>query len=138
MSSTHGWPKPGGWRSVLKIHPAAEIDPLMSAPELHALGEDIKKNGLQSHTGLDLIIGLGGETCAKSSATPVTADTAPRKIASSPTGSRLNPTADLRRVCMVAIHLETKATARAVKASDAAVKSSKALKKASRGVIRHD
>jgi hypothetical protein len=36
------------WRNVLKIHPAAEIDPLMSEAELRALGEDIKKNGLQS------------------------------------------------------------------------------------------
>ena len=38
------------WRSVLLIHPAAELFPLLAvtAPdELLALGEDIKKNGLQ-------------------------------------------------------------------------------------------
>ena len=36
------------WRDVLPIHPAADLFPLMSADELKALGEDIKKNGLQS------------------------------------------------------------------------------------------
>jgi hypothetical protein len=36
------------WRSVLQIHPAAELFPLMSPDELRALGEDIKKNGLTS------------------------------------------------------------------------------------------
>jgi hypothetical protein len=34
------------WRDVLAIHPAAELFPRMSEDELHALGEDIKKNGL--------------------------------------------------------------------------------------------
>jgi hypothetical protein len=36
-----------GWRNVLKIHPAAELFPLMSPEELKELGEDIKKNGPQ-------------------------------------------------------------------------------------------
>src|SRR5262245_4189990 len=36
------------WRDVLKIHPAAELFPLMPPDELKALGEDIKKNGLTS------------------------------------------------------------------------------------------
>jgi hypothetical protein len=36
------------WRSVLRIHPAAELFPLMASDELRALGEDIKKNGLKS------------------------------------------------------------------------------------------
>jgi hypothetical protein len=36
-----------GWRDVLPVHPAAEIFPLMSEPELKAMAEDIKKNGLQ-------------------------------------------------------------------------------------------
>ena len=36
------------WRDVLPIHPAAELFPLMTPDELHALGEDIKKNGLTS------------------------------------------------------------------------------------------
>jgi hypothetical protein len=34
------------WRDVLKIHPACELFPAMSADELKALGEDIEKNGL--------------------------------------------------------------------------------------------
>jgi hypothetical protein len=36
------------WRDVLLIHPAAELFPRMSADDLKALGEDIKKNGLAS------------------------------------------------------------------------------------------
>jgi hypothetical protein len=36
------------WRDHLKIHPAAELFPLMSEPELRELGEDIKTNGLLS------------------------------------------------------------------------------------------
>jgi hypothetical protein len=36
------------WRDVLKIHPAAELFPLMGADELKALGEDIKRNGMTS------------------------------------------------------------------------------------------
>src|SRR5262245_13868150 len=36
------------WRDVLPIHPAADLFPLMSADELKTLGEDIKKNGLQT------------------------------------------------------------------------------------------
>jgi ParB/Sulfiredoxin domain len=39
--------KPKSWRDVLPIHPAADLFPLMSPDELRALGEDIKKNGLQ-------------------------------------------------------------------------------------------
>jgi ParB-like chromosome segregation protein Spo0J len=38
---------PKSWRDVLPIHPAAELFPLMTADELKALGEDIRKNGLQ-------------------------------------------------------------------------------------------
>ncbi len=35
------------WRDVLKVHPAADLFPMMTPDELKALGEDIKKNGLQ-------------------------------------------------------------------------------------------
>src|SRR5215813_9299133 len=33
------------WRDHLPVHPAADLFPLMSEPELRELGEDIKKNG---------------------------------------------------------------------------------------------
>jgi hypothetical protein len=36
------------WRDVLPIHPAAEVCPMMSEPELKEWGEDIKKNGLKT------------------------------------------------------------------------------------------
>jgi ParB-like chromosome segregation protein Spo0J len=36
-----------GWRDHLKVHPACDLFPLMSEDELKALGDDIKKNGLQ-------------------------------------------------------------------------------------------
>ena len=37
------------WRDHLKIHPAAELFPLMSEPELRELGEDIKAKGTIHH-----------------------------------------------------------------------------------------
>ena len=40
--------KPTSWRDALPVHPAADLFPLMTRDELKALGEDIKKNGLQS------------------------------------------------------------------------------------------
>jgi ParB-like chromosome segregation protein Spo0J len=36
-----------GWRDKYKVHPAADVFPMMSDEELAALGEDIKKNGLK-------------------------------------------------------------------------------------------
>ena len=39
-----------GWRDKYKVHPAADVFPMMSDEELAELGEDIKKNGL-IHTG---------------------------------------------------------------------------------------
>jgi hypothetical protein len=41
-------PATKGWRTLLKVHPAAALFPMMFADELKALGEDIKKNGLTS------------------------------------------------------------------------------------------
>ena len=41
------------WRDHLKIHPAAELFPLMSEPELRELGEDIRANGLLSPIIID-------------------------------------------------------------------------------------
>ena len=35
------------WREKYKVHPAADVFPMMSDEELDALGEDIKANGLQ-------------------------------------------------------------------------------------------
>jgi hypothetical protein len=40
------------WRDRLKVHPAAELFPLMSEAELKELGADIKKNGLTSRVVL--------------------------------------------------------------------------------------
>jgi hypothetical protein len=36
------------WRDVIKVHPAAELFPLMSPQELRGLGKDIDLNGLTS------------------------------------------------------------------------------------------
>jgi hypothetical protein len=36
------------WRSILRIHPAAELFPQLSEDELWTLGEDIRKHGLQN------------------------------------------------------------------------------------------
>ena len=36
------------WRDVIKVHPAADLFPMMSEAELRELGEDIKKNGLKT------------------------------------------------------------------------------------------
>ena len=50
MSSNraNGTPTSSSWRSILPIHPAAELFPRMSPDELRALGEDVVKSGLKS------------------------------------------------------------------------------------------
>src|SRR5262249_19024288 len=40
--------RPMSWRDVIKVHPAAELFPMMSEAELRELGEDIKKSGLKN------------------------------------------------------------------------------------------
>jgi ParB-like chromosome segregation protein Spo0J len=36
------------WRDKFKVHPVADVFPMMSDAELRVLGEDIKANGLQT------------------------------------------------------------------------------------------
>jgi len=38
----------GGWRTVLSVHPAADLFPMMEPDELRALAEDIKKHGIRT------------------------------------------------------------------------------------------
>ena len=38
--------EPKSWRDVIKVHPAADLFPMMSPDELKVLGDDIKANGL--------------------------------------------------------------------------------------------
>ena len=39
---------PKSWRDVIKVHPAADLFPMMPPDELKAFGEDIKRNGMSS------------------------------------------------------------------------------------------
>jgi hypothetical protein len=50
ITSTNSLPK--SWRDALPIHPAAELFPMMSEPELKKWGKDIKKNGLKSQVAI--------------------------------------------------------------------------------------
>ena len=52
---------PTSWRDRIKVHPAADLFPMMSPDELKTLGEDIAKHGLQSRiavlcTGNDVLL----------------------------------------------------------------------------------
>jgi hypothetical protein len=44
-----GETKTTSWRDLIKVHPAAELFPLMAPEELKALAEDIKANGLKTY-----------------------------------------------------------------------------------------
>ncbi|MET4179474.1 DNA-binding transcriptional regulator YhcF (GntR family) [Bradyrhizobium sp. JR7.2] len=44
--------QPKSWRDVIKVHPAADMLPAMTADEKKALGEDIKKNRLHQRVTL--------------------------------------------------------------------------------------
>src|SRR5262245_35189562 len=44
--------KSKSWRDILPIHPAADLFSMMTANELKALGEDIKKNGLRESVSM--------------------------------------------------------------------------------------
>jgi hypothetical protein len=48
MQITAPSPNAKSWRDGLPIHPAAELFPMMSEPELKEWGGDIKKNGLKT------------------------------------------------------------------------------------------
>jgi hypothetical protein len=47
------------WRDTIKVHPAADLFPMMSDEELDALGADIKKNGLRRR--VSFVVAGGGE-----------------------------------------------------------------------------
>ena len=42
--------KPFDWRVHLKVHPAADLFPLMSEAELQALADDLKRTGKLQHS----------------------------------------------------------------------------------------
>ena len=44
--------QPKSWRDVIKVHPAADMFPMMTADEKKVLGEDIKKNRLHERVTL--------------------------------------------------------------------------------------
>jgi hypothetical protein len=46
-SSKNPQAAPKSWRDVIKVHPAADLFPMLERDELLKLGEDIKKNGLR-------------------------------------------------------------------------------------------
>jgi ParB-like chromosome segregation protein Spo0J len=42
-----------GWRNKYRVHPTADVLPMMSDEELAELGEDIKSNGLKEPITFD-------------------------------------------------------------------------------------
>lgn len=57
MSNKKKPSRPPRWRDVLKVHPACLMFPELPDDELLALGEDIKKNGLQTPISLIVVDG---------------------------------------------------------------------------------
>ena len=51
-----------GWRAWLKVHPAADVFPMMGDDDLLALGRDIKKNGLEEAVTVLVVGESDGET----------------------------------------------------------------------------
>ena len=52
------------WRTKYKVHPAADVFPMMSDDELKALGADIEENGLNEPIQFLVPREMGGRTDA--------------------------------------------------------------------------
>src|SRR5262245_45570416 len=62
------------WRDVIKVHPAADLFPMMSEQELRELGEDIKKHGLRHPISITTISDYGTQEIWQDAASYVLLD----------------------------------------------------------------